>query len=84
MVLVEYFCTDDVTLVFSVRAEWNEPKVVEIKMPVLDIRRETTRLFGNDFDGNRKIVQPAREKIEHLDEGEWQSKFGEFIAPIRE
>ena len=84
VVLAEYFCTDDVTLVFGVRAEWEEPKVVEIKMPLADIRRETTRFFGDDLDSNRNVIRRATDKIFSLDEDAWQTTFGQFVAPIRE
>ena len=83
-VLVEYFCTDDVTLVFGVRAEWDEPKVVEINMPLADIRRETAKYFGDERDAEGHILQRASTKIRALDESGWQTRFDPFIAPIRE
>jgi hypothetical protein len=47
--LIEYYCADDGILLIGVRAEWNEPKVVEIRMPLADIRRETVRYFGEEL-----------------------------------
>jgi CHAT domain-containing protein len=84
VVLIEYFCTDDVTLVFGVRADWDEPKMAEIKVPVLDIRRKTASFFGNDSDEHHTVIRLASEKIQNLDEDEWQAEFNKFIAPIRE
>ncbi len=84
VVLAEYFCTDDVTLVFGVRAEWEEPKVVEIKMPLAEIRREAARHFGDDLDANGKVIRHAAEKVFHLDEAVWQGTFNQFIEPIHD
>ena len=84
VVLVEYFCTDDVTLVFGVRPEWDKPKVAEVKIPVMEIRRETSQFFGDDLDENRKVVRPASAKVQNLDEEAWQRIFNPMIAPIRE
>ena len=42
IVLAEYFTTDDVTLLFGVRSDWDEPQVVEIKRPLSEIRKYVT------------------------------------------
>ncbi len=76
IVLVEYFTTDDVTLLFGVRADWDKPEVVEIKRPLSDIRDYVTNHFGPETAGN----QPVRQ----LDLDEWQQEFGEFIDPIKD
>lgn len=76
IVLAEYFTTDEVTLLFGVRADWNEPEVVEIKRPLADIRAYIHRHFGSEKNGSH----PVRT----LDLDEWQQTFGEFIAPIKE
>jgi len=49
-----------------------------------DIRRETTRFFGDDLDSDRNVIRRATDKIFSLDEDAWQTTFGQFIAPIRE
>ena len=76
IVLAEYFTTDDVTLLFGVRADWEEPKVVEIKRPLSDIRSFVTKHFGPNVSGG--------ESIRSLNLDEWQDTFGEFIDPIKE
>ncbi|HIP71209.1 MAG TPA: CHAT domain-containing protein [Anaerolineae bacterium] len=73
IVLAEYFTTDDVTLLFGVRADWEEPKVVEIKRSLSDIRRYVTESFGLEHG----------DKIRHLDLDDWHDRFGEFIDPIK-
>lgn len=75
IVLAEYFTTDDVTLLFGVRADWDEPAVVEIKRPLTDIRAYITQHFGPKTDGNHPVRR--------LDLDKWQQEFGEFIAPIK-
>lgn len=76
IVLAEYFTTDDVTLLFGVRADWDEPAVVEIQRPLADIRAYVTQHFGPKTDGNHPVHR--------LDLEQWQQEFGEFIAPIKE
>ena len=39
VVLVEYFTTEKLTLLFTVRADFEEPQVAEIKVPLEDIRK---------------------------------------------
>jgi CHAT domain-containing protein len=80
--LAEYFCTDDKTFVFGMRAEWTQPKVVEIKIPLADIRRETAKFFGDNLDVDGNVIRRAADKIFELDEDAWQSAFSEFIAPL--
>lgn len=75
IVLAEYFTTDDVTLLFGVRADWEEPEVVEIKRPLSEIRTYAHQHFGSEKDG--------RSPVRQLDLDEWQESFAEFIAPIK-
>jgi CHAT domain-containing protein len=76
IVLAEYFTTDDLTLLFGVRADWDEPQVVEIQRPLSSIRTFVTQHFGPTADGNHTI--------RNLDLDEWQYEFNEFIAPIKD
>ena len=46
IVLAEYFTTDDVTLLFGVRTDWEEPEVVEIKQPLTEIRKYVAENFS--------------------------------------
>lgn len=72
IVLAEYFTTDDVTLLFGVRKDWEEPKVVEINRPLSGIRDYVTRHFR------------SQQSVLNLDLELWQQEFGEFIAPIKD
>lgn len=80
IVLTEYFTTEDATLLFGVRADWDEPKVVEIRRSLADIRDYVSQHFGPEVVEG----QPAHNKIRSLDLDEWQAQFGEFIEPIKE
>lgn len=83
IVLAEYFTTDDVTLLFGVRADWEEPEVVEIKQPLSEIRKYVMANFGvedaKEGDGKQST---SFEKIQNLDLDEWQSRFAPFVEPI--
>ncbi len=84
IVLAEYFCTDDVTLVFGVRADWDEPKVVEIATPLKEIRAFVIEHFGVQTTRERATAPSVYEKVQSLDLATWQEFFAPFIAPIRE
>ena len=82
IVLAEYFTTDDVTLLFGVRADWDEPEVVEIKEPLADIRQYVTEKFGREEDEQEdEQPQPANRVLE-LDLDEWQERFAPYVEPI--
>lgn len=76
IVLAEYFTTDDVTLLFGVRADWDEPEVVEIQRPLADIRAYAHHHFGPEKDG--------RSPVRQLNLDEWHETFAPFITPIRD
>jgi CHAT domain-containing protein len=71
VVLAEYFATDDATLLFVVRADFEEPEVVEIPMSLDDIRAFVTAHFGQDAT-----------TVRALDLDSWQATFGRFVEPI--
>ena len=73
VVLAEYFTTEDLTLLFIVRADFEEPEVVEIKMPLDEVRQFVTANFGLAEGGS---------KVRDLDLDEWQARFGPFVEPI--
>lgn len=82
IVLAEYFTTDDVTLLFGVRADWDEPEVVEIKEPLADLRQYVTEKFGwEEGEEEDEKPQPANKVLE-LDLDEWQERFAPFVEPI--
>jgi len=73
VVLAEYFTTDDLTLLFVVRADFDEPKVVEITTPLAEIREFVTANFG---------VAKGSGRVRDLNSDEWQARFGPFVEPI--
>jgi CHAT domain-containing protein len=73
VVLGEYFTTEDLTLLFIVRADFDEPKVVEVKTPLNEIRQFVAANFS---------VAEAGSKVRDLDLDEWQARFGPFVEPI--
>jgi len=73
VVLAEYFTTEDLTLLFIVRADFEEPEVVEIKTPLDEVRQFVAANFGLAEGGS---------KVRDLDLDEWQTRFGPFVEPI--
>src|SRR5438132_1288757 len=73
VVLAEYFCTDDTTLLFIVRNDFKEPYVNEINMSLGDIRQYVRANFG---------VERGSARVRSLDIEDWQSRFALFIEPI--
>lgn len=73
VVLAEYFTTEDLTLLFIVRADFDEPQVVEIKTPLNEIHQFVAANFS---------VAEGGSKVGDLDLGEWQARFGPFVEPI--
>lgn len=82
IVLAEYFTTDDITLIFGVRADWDEPKVVEIKQPLSEIRKYVHDNFGVEESAEGKERRTTTSKVQHLDLDEWQARFAPFVEPI--
>ena len=73
VVLAEFFTTEDLTLLFVVRADLEEPQVAEIKTPLNEIRRFVAANFSAAEGGS---------KVRDLDLDEWQARFGPFVEPI--
>ncbi len=84
IVLAEYFTTDDVTLLFGVRADWDEPKVVEIKRPLAEIRQYVTQNFSLEEAKEGEERQTTSSKVKKLDLEGWQERFAPFVEPIKE
>ncbi len=84
VVLTEYFCTDDVTLVFGVRADWDEPKVVEIAKPLKEIHTFVVEHFGVQTARECATAPTMYEKVQSLDLAAWEEFFAPFVAPIRD
>jgi CHAT domain-containing protein len=80
MVLAQYFTTADVTYVFVVRADWEAPKVTEIRRPLNDMRQYVAAHFSlEDSSGNA-----GHSSVRTLDADEAQREFGPLIAPLLE
>ena len=82
IVLAEYFTTDDVTLLFGVRADWDEPEVVEIKQPLAEIRKYVAENFSLEEANDGETRRTAFSKVRDLDLEEWQERFAPFVEPI--
>jgi CHAT domain-containing protein len=82
IVLAEYFTTDDVTLLFGVRSDWEEPEVVEIKQPLSEIRKYVMEHFGPSKDEDEQKQRASNHKVLDLDLDEWQERFAPFVEPI--
>lgn len=74
-VLFEYFTTKDSTLLFVVRADFKEPKVIEIPITLEKIQQFVTFYFGTGNSINR---------ITSLDAGEWEEQFGALVNHIKD
>lgn len=83
VLIIEYFTTDDATLLFGIRADWDEPKVVQIKQPLKEIRKYVKENFGLGESDEREKHQTAVRKVSKLDLDEWQTRFASFVEPVR-
>ncbi len=84
IVLVEYFVTEKFTFLFSIREDWEEPEVIEIKQTLSEIHEYVRDNFGAEMlteDGQEKEMTSC-EKLRNLDLDEWQERFAPFIEPI--
>jgi CHAT domain-containing protein len=73
VVLAEFFTTEDLTLLFIVRADFNEPQVVEIPGSLDALRSYVRANFG---------AGPAGSRVRDLDLAEWQARLASFVEPI--
>ena len=80
IVLAEFFCTDEVTLLFGMRAGWGGPEVVEVKQPRSEVRKFVCNNFGWEEDSEKKRATLG--KVRAIDLDEWQARFAPFVEPI--
>lgn len=73
VVIAEYFTTEDLTLLFIVRADFEEPEVYEITTPLEEIRQFVLANFG---------TTAGHSQIRNLDLDAWQEQFAPFVDPI--
>lgn len=84
IILAEYFTTDEVTLLFGVHKDWDEPKVVEIKQSLSEIRKYVKTNFSTEEIKDAEGKRTAYERMHDLDLDEWQARFSPFVEPILE
>lgn len=81
VVLVEFFCTDRVTLVFGARADWAKPEFVEIPRSLDEIRQFVQHLRVQTAPAG--MAAPMYEDVHAIDSDDWQTFAAPFIDPIR-
>jgi len=82
VVLAEYYTTDDMTLLFIIREDFDEPHVVEIKKPLKEIRQFVKEHFSEQIDKDGNVVKTTGQKVKSLDENAFQNFFEPFVAPL--
>lgn len=82
VVLAEYYTTDDMTLLFIIREDFDEPHVVEIKKPLKEIRQFVKEHFSEQIDKDGNVVKTTGQKVKSLDENAFQNFFELFVAPL--
>lgn len=74
IVLAGYFATNDNTLLFIGRDNFEEPLVKTISMTFDEIRQFVVDNFGTTASGVTKVRR--------LDFNQWQKRFGPFVEPL--
>jgi CHAT domain-containing protein len=82
VVLAEYFITDEITLLFFIRDDFDEPEVIEIPRPVREIREFVLVNFKEQRDENDRVLIKTGEMIQQLDDRVFQEFFEPFVAPL--
>jgi hypothetical protein len=82
VLLAEYFATDDAVILFGIRADWDEPEVAELPIPVADLRGYVQDQFGVHSPEGEVTAGSVYEKITDLDLGRWQDLLGQLVRPI--
>lgn len=73
VVLAEYFTTEDHTLLFIVREDFNEPQVIQLNTPQDEMRRYVIETFG---------TADSVRNMDDLGLAEWHTRFGQVVEPI--
>lgn len=81
VVLAEYFTVEDHTLLFIVREDFDEPEVREISTGTEAIQQFVKKHFQAGANEAGKFMSTS-DKVRELDEAEYQSFFGNFVAPL--
>lgn len=72
VVLAEYFMTEQAVFVFIGRSDLDAPRIIELGIPLSEIRRSIREWFGG----------ASGESILHTAPEEWQSRFGALVQPV--
>lgn len=81
VVLAEYFTVEDRTLLFIVRKDFDEPEVREISTRTEAIQQFVKKHFQAGVNEAGRFMSTS-DKVTELDEAEYQSFFGDFVAPL--
>jgi CHAT domain-containing protein len=84
-VLAEYFVTDDKTLLFIIREDFDIPYVIEINNRSLrDIRQFVSEHLSEHRidEGGREVMKISGQKIRGLVERTFHDFFGPFVTPL--
>lgn len=81
-VLVEYFVTDEMTLLFLIRNDLEEPVVFHIPVPLRQIQEFVVQHFHEERDAEGRVVRTIGEKVSNLDEAAFQEFFAPFVEPL--
>lgn len=82
IVLAEYFATEESTLLFIVRADFDEPYVVEIERPLREIQQFVVDRFREERDADGHLLRSTSDKVSELDVPEYQAFFQPFVDPL--
>src|SRR4028119_2128984 len=82
IVLAEYFATEESTLLFIVRADFDEPYVVEIERPLREIQQFVVDRFREERDADGYLLRSTSDKVSELDVPEYQAFFQPFVDPL--
>jgi CHAT domain-containing protein len=82
VVLAEYFCTDDRTLLFLVREDFKEPVVAEVMVPLPTLRAFVAQHLGAAHGTRGEITKTVSRKVSNLDETAFQTFLEPFLTPL--
>jgi|GEM_PF-5857733 CHAT domain-containing protein len=82
VVLAEYFTTDDRTLLFLVREDFEQPIVTEIHKSSADIRTFVSQHFSEERTQDGRVQRSTSAKTSTLSEVDYQAFLQDFISPL--
>lgn len=82
VVLAEYFTTDDRTLLFLVREDFEQPVVKEIPKSSADIRAFVSQHFSEERNQDGRVQRSTSTKASNLSEADYQAFLKDFISPL--